>query len=158
MAGTNSSFNAAKFRTAIRFAMAMGTPPSGDAFLHGADGRTSADQLTFHWNPTTTTAAVKDGEGVPFDPGATITRATPTPVSKPCAVEFLDAANEATPFGVVIPSKVKVILLDEDYAPVKDADYVVIAGDKYVRSHEPPSVGLFDIGVHTIVFAAENEL
>lgn len=146
MAGTNASFNADKFRTAIRFAMTMGAPPA------------AGDQLSFHWNPTATTAAVKDGEGVPFDPSAAITRTTPPPVTKPCAVEFLDAADQPTPFGAVIPSKVTVILLDEDYDAVKDADYVVIGGDKYVRSHEPPSVGLFDVGVHEIVYIAENEL
>lgn len=146
MAGTNSSFNADKFRTAIRFAMTMGAPPAAD------------DQLIFCWNPTVTTAATRDGEGVPFDPAATITRTTPTPVTKPCAVEFVDAAGDPTAFGVVIPTKVKVVLLDEDYAAVKTADFVVLGGDKYIRSHEPPATGLFDVGAHTIVFVAENEL
>lgn len=146
MAGTNSSFSADAFRAAIRFAMALGAPPA------------AGDQLTFHWNPTSTTIASKDGEGVPFDPAASVSRTTPTPLTKPCAVEFVDASEQPTPFGTVIPSKVRVILLDEDYLAVQTADYVVIAGDKYVRSHEPPSVGLFDVGVHTIVFAAENEL
>jgi hypothetical protein len=146
MAGTSGSFNASAFRSAIRFAMDMGAPPA------------TGDRLTFHWNPTATTVASKDGEGVPFDPAATITRTTPPPVTAPCAVEFHDATGEPTPFGVVIPSKVSVVLLDEDYCAVKTADYVVIAGDKYIRSHEPPSVGLFDVGVHTIVYIAENEL
>lgn len=146
MAGTSNSFNASAFRSAIRSAMTMGTPPA------------VGDQLAFCWNPTMSSAASKDGEGVPFDPSASITRTTPAAVTKPCAVEFVDAAEQPTPFGTVIPSKVKVILLDEDYAAVKTADYVVIAGDKYVRSHEPPSVGLFDVGVHTIIYIAENEL
>lgn len=146
MAGTNSSFNADKFRTAIRFAMTLGTPPA------------TGDQLTFHWNPTVTTGAAKDGEGVPFDPAATITRSSRAAITKPCAVEFVDAADEPTAFGLVIPSKVKVTLLDEDYNAVKDADFVVITGDKYVRSHEPPSLGLFDVGVHSVIYTAENEL
>lgn len=146
MAGTNSSFNADKFRTAIRFAMTLGAPPA------------TSDQLTFHWNPTATTAASKDGEGVPFDPTAAITRITRTPVTRPCAVEFVDAADEPTAFGLVIPSKLKVTLLDVDYDAVKDADFVVVGGDKYVRSHEPPSLGLFDIGVHSVIYTAENEL
>jgi hypothetical protein len=146
MAGTNSSFNADKFRTAIRFAMTLGAPPA------------TGDQLTFHWNPTTATGAAKDGEGVPFDPAAIITRTSRPSVSRPCAVEFVDAADEPTAFGMVIPSKVKVTLLDEDYDAVKDADFVVITGDKYLRSHEPPSVGLFDVGVHQVIYVAENEL
>lgn len=153
MAGRNSSFSGDAFRTAIRFAMTMGAPPAGRIA-----GQSAADGLTFHWNPTATTAATRDGEGVPFDPGAAVTRTTRRPVSVPCAVEFVDATGDPTPFGVVIPSKVRAVLLDEDYASVKDADFVVIGGDKYIRSHEPPAVGLFDVGVHTIVFVAENEL
>lgn len=146
MAGTSSSFNADRFRTAIRYAMDLGTPP------------VAADALKFYWNAVSTTVATTDGEGVPFDPAATVTRTTPTPVSKPCAVEYLDAAGEPTGFGVIIPSKVKVTLLDEDYDAVRTADYVVVAGDRYIRQYEPPSYGLFDVGVHQIIYAAENEL
>jgi hypothetical protein len=146
MAGTSSSFNADAFRSAIRFAMNLGAPPA------------TGDQLTFHWHPTSTTGAISDGEGVPFDPTAAVSRTTPPPVTRPCAVEYVDAADQPTPFGAVIPTKVRVTLLDEDYQAVKAAGYVIIGGDKYVRSHEPPSVGLFDVGVHTIIYAAENEL
>jgi len=145
MAGTNSSFSASAFRAAIRSAMSMGTPPA------------AADALTFCWNSTDTTSAAKDGEGVPFDPDAVIVRTVKAPVTKPCAVEYTDASGTPTPFGSIVPSRVRVTLLDEDYAVVKDADYVVIAGDRYVRHHEPPSVGLFSVGVHQIIYAAENE-
>jgi hypothetical protein len=145
MAGTNSSFNASAFRAAMRSAMTMGTPP------------VAADALTFCWNPTNATTSVKDGEGVPFDPAAPVVRTPRTPVSKPCAVEYIDAAGNPTPFGAIVPSKVRVTLLDEDYTVVKDADFVVISGDRYLRHHEPPSVGLFSVGVHQIIYAAENE-
>lgn len=146
MAGTNSGFSADGFRAGIRFAMTMGAPP------------TAADQLTFGWNAAKSTTATRDGEGVPFDPTAAVTATTPTPVKSTCAVEYLDAAGEPTPFGVVIPSKLRITLLDEEYATVGDADFVVMGGDKYLRSHEPPSLGLFDVGVHQIIFMSENEL
>ncbi len=146
MAGTSSSFNAAAFRNAIRSVMDLGTPPA------------DADQLRFHWNPTKTTAATKDGEGIPFDPTAVITTTTPTPVNKPCAIEYIDAAGQPTPFGAIVPSRIRVTLLDEDYAVVKGADYVIVGGDRYIRQYEPPSFGLYSVGVHQITYATENEL
>ena len=126
--------------------MTMGTPP------------VAGDQLRFYWNDTRSTAAAVDGEGIPFDPTATITTTTRASVTKPCAVEYIDASGQPTPFGTVVPSKVKVTLLDQDYTAVKDADYIVIGGDRYLRHHEPPSYGLFDVGVHQLVYVAENEL
>lgn len=146
MAGTSNSFKPAAFRAAIRSAMTMGAPPEADY------------QLKFYWNPSRTSAATKDGEGIPFDPAAPITSTTRDPVSVPCAVEYLDAAGQPSPFGAVVPSKVRVTLLDEDYEVVKTADYVVVGGDRYLRHHEPPSFGLFEAGVHQIVYVAENEL
>lgn len=146
MAGSSSSFKPDVFRVAIRSAMTVGTPPD------------TGYQLRFHWNPDTTTAATRDGEGIPFDPTAAITSTTPAPVAAPCAIEYLDAAGQPTPFGAIVPSKVRVTLLDEDYAQVKDADYILISGDRYLRHHEPPAYGLFDVGVHQIMYVAENEL
>lgn len=145
MAGTNRNFNAAAFRTAIRSVMTMGTPP------------VAADALTFCWLPRDVVVDHKDGEGVPFDPAATITRSAKPPVSKPCAVEYIDAQGQPTPFGAIVPSRVRVTLLDDDYKVVGDANYVFIAGDRYMRHHEPPSHGLFTVGVHQIIYVAENE-
>ena len=59
--------------------------------------------------------------------------------------------------ATLTPQKLRVTLLDSDYDAVKDADFVVISGDRYIRHHEPPSVGLFQVGVHQILFTAENE-
>lgn len=147
MAGTNGGFNAAAFRTGIRFAMTMGAPA------------TAADSLRFFWNPIMTTTAVTDGDRVPFDPAAAITvTQQKAPVTKPCAVEHLDVSGEPTPFGVIVPAKIRVTLLDEDYKAVKDADYVVYGGDKYVRYEQPPPLGLFDATIFQIVYVAENEI
>lgn len=145
MAGSSNAFNAARFRSAIRSVMTMGTPP------------VSGDQLRFYWNPTRSATATKDGEGIPFDPSAPVATTTHAPVSLPCAIEYIDAAGQPTPFGAIAPSKVRVTLLDEDYDQVKDADYVLISGDRYIRHHEPPSYGLFTVGVHQIIYTAENE-
>lgn len=146
MAGSNPTFKAGQFRSAIRFVFDMAAPP------------VAADQLRFHFNPTTTSVAARDGDGVPFDPAAAVVVAQRPPLQRPCLVEYVDAAEDPTAFGTVVPSKLRVTLLDEDYAYVKDADYVMIGGDRYLRHHEPPSYGLFDVGLHTLYFAAENEL
>ena len=119
--------------------------------------------MKFYWNPVVAAtpanaAVVIDGEGVPFSPGDVIARVVVAPVTRACAVEYVDSADVPTVFGAVLPSRVKVTLLDEDYVVVASADYVVVGGDKYLRHHEPPSYGLYEVGVHQIVFAAENEL
>lgn len=146
MAGSSNSFKPDTFRAAIRSAMTMGTPPDTDY------------QMRFHWNPDRTTAATRDGEGIPFDPTAVITSTTQPSTTVACAVEYLDAAGQPSPFGSIVPSRIRVTLLDEEYEQVKDADYVVIGGDRYLRHHEPPSYGLYEVGVHQILYVAENEL
>lgn len=140
-----TGFDAARFRSAIRFVFTMAEPPS------------TVDQLVFHWNPTSTSAGPKSGDGVPFNPTQAITTTTPPTVKRPYLVEYVDAAGEPTPFGKVIPSRVRVWLLDGDYDDVKTADYVVISGDRYERDHEEPSYGLFDVGIHCCTYSAMNE-
>ena len=98
-----------------------------------------------------------DGAALPFDPQATVTRTEPTPVKVDCAIEYFDAENQPTNFGMIAPSRISVTLLDEDYDRVKECAYVVVHGDRYnYRRTEPPS-GLFDVGVYTMHFTAENE-
>lgn len=144
--GIRYQFNAAKFRNAIEFVFEMAAPPE--------DGI----GLMFHFADTITPDAPYDGDLVPFDPAESFTRVTPTPLRVPCDVEFISAGEESTSFGSVIPSKLKVLLLDVDYQQVADATFVVMNGDRYNRSHEEPSFGLFDVGLHTLVFVAEDEV
>jgi hypothetical protein len=146
VAGASPRFNAAKFRTGIRGAMEMGTP-SG-----------SAERITFHFAPTTTTTATHDGAGVPFDPSEHQT-VTPAPaVTATCVVEFFDAGGEAfTPFGVTRPARVVVSLFEDEYAVVRTASHVTIRGDLYGFSHEPPAFGLFDVTFHQLVYRTETE-
>lgn len=145
MAGTQRGFRADKFRTAIRFVFDMAAPPETDY------------QLTFHFTDTISFVGPSDGDSVPFDPAEPITRTTQPPIQRPCDVEFLRSTDEVTAFGVVVPAKLKVTLLDEDYEDVKAASFVVMGGDRYLRHIEPPSFGLFDVGLHELIFIAENE-
>lgn len=137
------NFRADTFRNAIRFVFEM---------------ETSTEQAPlFYFAETVTTPGTHDGETVPFDPTQPIVRTVRAPVTVPCDVTFDKAADEPTAFGVVIPSKVTVLLLDEDYEQVRDAIYVIIQGERYNRNYEVPDFALFDVGVHQLVFIAENE-
>ncbi len=152
MATPNSSrgipyqFNGDQFRNAIQFVFEMAAPPI------------SADQLTFHFTETVTYTGRADGDKVPFDPGETVVRQSRQPVQVPCDVEYVNASEDPTSFGLVVPTRLKILLLDEDYEKVKDSSFVVMGGDRYNRLYEPPSFGLFDVGLHTLVFQAENEV
>lgn len=146
MAGTQRGFDAEKFRTAIRFVFEMAAPPDEDR------------QLTFHFTEEVSFTGPADGDSIPFDPGEAVTRTVRPPIQRPCDVEFIRATDEITAFGVVVPSKIKVTLLDDDFEDVKDASFVVVNGDKYLRHYQPPAYGLFDVGLHEMIFVAENEV
>jgi hypothetical protein len=145
MAGTDAGFNASEFRDAIHLAMHMGAAPD------------PAEQVVFHFESALTYNVPADGAQVPFDPTATVTRTTPTPKTVDCAVEYFDAENQPTGFGLLAPTRLAITLLDEDYDQDKDAAYVVAHGDRYdYRRTEPPS-GLFDVGLYTMHFTARGE-
>lgn len=146
MAGTDPSFNSSEFRAAIRFAMEMGAAPD------------PAKRLSFHFPSVLTYNAPVDGDHVPFDPNATVTKVEPTPLTGiDCAVEYFDAENQPTNFGMLAPSRITVTLLDEEYEKVQGCAYVVAHGDRYdYRRTEPPS-GLFDVGVYILHFTARSE-
>lgn len=145
MAGTNDGFDADVFREGIRFAQEMAAPPL------------ESEQVAFY-RPTQLVYNVPvDDDNVPFDPDATVTRVTPAPVRVACSVEFQDAAGHATVFGDIAATRVVVTLLDEEYEQVKDATYIVLGGEKWVYSRTRPPSGLFDVGLYSIVFIAEND-
>lgn len=150
MAGRFGGFDGEAFRDGIRLAFNMGAAPE-------LDDPTEA-QIAFHFASQLVYTGPVDGDGVPFDPDSTVTRVVPQPVTVPCGIEYLNAADEVTAFGTVLPSRVKVTLLDEDYRKVKDASYVIIGGEKYVYHHSEVPRGLFDVGLYTLVFISENDL
>lgn len=139
-------FDADKFRNAIGFVFQMAEPPE------------TGLAIQFHFNDTVTVSSPSDSDYVPFDPTMAPTRTSRDPVHVPCDVQFTAASDNPTAFGDVIPAKVSVLLLDVHYEQVSDAAYVIINGDRYNRQYEPPSFGLFTVGLHTLVFVAENEL
>jgi hypothetical protein len=145
MAGANADFNATEFRNQIKFAMQLGAAPE------------ASEQVYFHFASTLVYNTPTDGANVAFDPAATVTNTTPAPVQVDCAVEYFDAENQPTSFGLLAPSRLAITLLDDDYDQVKDCSYVVIHGDRYdYRRTEPPG-GLFDVGVYTMHFTARSE-
>lgn len=139
------TFPAAKFRNAIQFVFEMAAPPA------------PADQLYFHFEPTLTSTGPTDGEQVPFDPADIMTSTVADPIQVPCDVTYTTGSEVPTPFGTVVPDRLTVLLLDVDYAKVADCAFVTMGGDRYNRLYEPPSFGLFDVGLHEITFTAQNE-
>lgn len=144
MAGTNSGFDGNAFRTGIRFAMTLGAPPESD------------EQVAFYFPTQLVYNRPVDAEDTPFDPDATVTRTQPPPVRVPCAVEYRTADGEPAPFGDLTPAHAAIVLLDEDFVQVDGCAYAVLRGEKYIyRSTDFPS-GLFDVGVYTMHFIAED--
>lgn len=145
MATANPDFDAGAFRSAIQFVFTMAEAPQ------------SGDQLAFYGPSTLVYTTPLDDADVPFDPASTVVRQQAAPVHVPCGVEYFDTQGQPIVFGMVTPSRLAVTLLDEDYALVKDATYVVAGGDRYnFRRTEPPT-GLFDVGLFRMHFSAENE-
>lgn len=133
----------------MRFVMGMGAP------VVDADQATFTfpNQLVYNASDT----GDHDATGVPFNPSIPVTRVTPDPVKVPCAVEYYDADGVVTEFGLVTPSKAIVTLLDEDYAKVKEANAVILAGERFrYQKTEFPSA-LFDVGLYTMHFVADND-
>lgn len=146
MAGTNPGFNSQAFRDQIRFAMQMGAAPD------------ETQQVKFYFPSTLVyNVAAKDDANFPFDPASTVT-STPRPfVHVDCAIEYFDAEGQPTSFGLIAPSRLAITLLDDEYEQVKDCTYVVVHGDKYNRRRTEPPLGMFDVGVYTMHFTAEDE-
>lgn len=146
MAGTSNDFDAAGFRDAIHEVMLMGAPTA------------EADRAKFYFTKTLVYNTNVDDNNVPFDPDATVTETQPAPISAACGIEYFDANDQPIVFGSVTASRVGVTLLDEEYDKVKGCAYMVIGGERYFYKRTEPPAGLFDVGVYTMYFAAENEV
>jgi hypothetical protein len=152
VAGTPAGFNEADVLEGLYLAMAFGAPND------------PAKQATFYKTPILDADNNSDDEGIPFDPSVNVSR-TPVTVKVPCAVEYVDAADQYEEFGVRQPSKVKVTLLGPDYDTVVGTDtavppfsYVIVSGQKYLYRKSEPVVALGSIDVHVIHCQAEDEL
>lgn len=145
MAGSVPGFNADEVRAGLRLAMTVGLPP------------VEADQPTFFMPRVASTTGAADEDFIPFDPAQRRTLAPPVSHRVPCAVEYFDNQGKIENFGVIVPSKVEITLLDEDYAKIKGFEFVVIGGNKYWYSRTAPPNGLVSVGVFTIYCTAEDQ-
>lgn len=145
MAGSNPGFNARQFREAIKFVQTMAAAPVAE------------EQATFYFPAQLVYNRPENGADLPFDPNATVVRNVPAPVRVACSIEYLDARGELIAFGSVVPSRVIITVLDEEYVKIEGCSYVAIHGDKYIYSRTEPPSGLFDVGLYKLHFLAENE-
>lgn len=140
----SKTFPAARFRDAIRGVWEMGATPD-------------EQRVTFCWNPVTTYPGAKDSTGIAFDPAAQPVTVQKPKVVIPCGVEYAQASGDATNFGEIVASRIKITLFDEDYETIKESDYVELEGEKYTYHHDEPPYGLFQVGLHVLVYEAEND-
>ena len=150
------AFNAAEFRSAIRFAMQMGTP------------ETQSDRVSFQWADENT-YTFSDTKGNPYDwtdSPTTTTSAVDVPISLTvaAAVEFFDAKSSSgeTAMGDFDIGTLRITLLDVDYASIIDQnlglpDTVIVDGNTYTVDYFGPPVGLFDVTVYTAFASARDE-
>lgn len=145
MAGSLPGFNADEVRAGLRLAMNVGLPPVVE------------EQPTFFMPREVTTTGAADESGVPFSPVNKRTQAPPVSRRVPCAVEYFDNQGKIENFGVIVPSKVEITLLDEDYVKVKGFEYVVIGGNRFFYDRTETPLGLVSIGVYVVHCTAEDQ-
>lgn len=153
--GISASFDADAFRNAIRFAMQMGSPPDTDkqaVFIKKSTSR------TFWKNNVQVSNPRLDRDRMPLDPEVEVRDGADEEISVDCAIEVSSLTGNETPIGLInASSKVTVTVLDEQYALVKGAQELRYNGDIYKYGYEPEGLGLFDVGINTLVFYAEQE-
>lgn len=145
MAGQIPGFDADAVRAGLRLAMTVGLPPATE------------DQPTFFMPRTVTNTALADEHSVPFDVTARRTVEPPVTVRVPCAIEYFDNAGKLENFGVLVPTKVELTLLDEEYAKVKGFEFVVIGGNRFYYQRTETPLGLVSVGVYKIHCTAEDQ-
>lgn len=149
MAGTDARFNAADFRTNIRFAMTMGLP------------NTTAERATFQWD-TAKTFTKDDTGGNPFDWTASpVTTVTYPDVLIPVAVEIGGESDDNTNVGTFDISRAVITVLDEDFELLTVNDVfcnrVLLGDNAYEIKFVAPPLGLFDVTVYQIHCLALDE-
>lgn len=156
MAGTDPRFDPVKFRTAIKFAMAMGAPEDTN------------QRVTFRWTVDKTFAKADSG-GDPFSWTATATSTdNPADVQVDCALSFAGSkaggsrtAPDGTAVGEFDTTHGVITLLDVDYVQIfsdgRRADQVVIDGDTYDIQYVAAPYALFGVTVYDLHIASIDE-
>jgi hypothetical protein len=145
MAGRLRGFNPDEVRAGLRLAMSVGLPP------------VESEQPTFFWSPVTTNTARADETGVPYDVNVRRQTAPARSLRVTCAVEYFDNAGKLENFGVMVPTKVVLTLLDQEYEQVKGFHAVVIGGSRYFYQRTETPQGLGSIGVYSVHCVAEDQ-
>jgi hypothetical protein len=142
-----SGFNPDEVRAGLRLAMQVGLPV------------TPVDQPTFYFEQTVTTdgAHKVDSGGTPYLPTYRPTVVQGPGIKVPCAVEYVDGEGKIIAFGTIVPARVKLTFLDQDYAKVKGFWFVAIGGTKYFYKRDEPPLGLVSVGIHIVHCMAEDE-
>jgi hypothetical protein len=152
--GISADFDGDQFRNAIRFAMQMGTPPEVGkraSFVFKSAGRT-------YWKDGVEQISPRlDRDGKPLDPTIQVINTAPVVKTVDCAVEIVRADADELPVGNFRPTKAVVTLLDEQYDQVKGCRELLFNGDRYLYGYEPEGLGLFDVGINTMIFYATDE-
>ena len=153
--GISADFDAEQFRKSIRFAMQMGTPPD--------EGK----QPVFVFRPTSRSywkngvqlgsAPRLDRDGKPLDPKVEVRVVEAATKTVDCAVEIVRADAAELPVGTFRQTKAIVTLLDEQYEQVKGCTELVFNGDRYRFGYEPEGLGLFSVGINTMIFYPVEE-
>lgn len=148
--GISVDFPTEQFNNAIRFAMQMGAHPTEalrPTFVKKATART-------YWKNNSELADPPrmDRDGKPLDPDVDVRFADPEEFQVDCAVEVDRADAEELPIGNFRPTKVTTTLLLAQYEQIKECRELAYNGDRYLYGYEPESDGLFDAGVHMIVW------
>lgn len=148
-------FDSETFRNAIKFAMQMGTPPDPDRrpkFVKRSNIRT-------YWrNGVELLETPRMGrEGEPLDADIEIKVVPPELIEVDCAIEIVLADADELPVGNFRQTKAMVTFLDDDYAKIEGCKEMTYNGDQYLYGYEPEANGMFDVGVHTIVWYALDE-
>jgi len=117
----------------------------------------AADQPTFFMPRTATSVSPVDDDGVPFDPDAAVTLSTEVKKKVACAVEYMDSDGKIETFGIIVPSKIKLTFLDEDYVKIAGFHFVVIKGQKYFYMRTEPVIALGTVDIYTVYCRAEDD-
>ena len=151
------AFNADQFRDAITFAAQMGAPPDPALrakFVKPVTGKTYwKDGVELSEPP------LMGRDGQPLDADVEVRRPDPEIVEDAnCAIEIERVTNvDELPVGKFLNTRAVVTLLDVDYAKIQGCKEMRYNGDRYAYGYEPEALGLFDVGVHTVIYYAIDE-
>lgn len=142
-----ANFDADAVRAGLRLAMQVGLPPETE------------DQPVFVM-PTTVAGDPGhrlDAQGTPFNADYRPPRSASIGKRVPCAIEYADGEGKIENFGIVVPSRVVLTLLDQDYQQIKGFAYCVIGGNKYHYSRTETPQGLVSVGVFRVHCTSDDE-